>query len=104
MQRRFLRAVIRIDVDVVFGEVARPEGRAALSLAYDPEDYRDIGVVETEFHVGFIEGCSQTVAANLDILESDFNQRRIEIDSGVTSCRKNTAPVRVGTGDGRFHE
>src|SRR5580658_6090125 len=63
-----LGAVVRIDVDVIFGQVARPESGGSFPLAGDPEDDRDVGVIETHLHIGFVERGGEAVAANLHIL------------------------------------
>src|SRR5580658_8593095 len=75
-----LSAVIRIDMDIVFGQIARPERRASLPLAGDPEHDRDIGIVEPHLHIGFIERSGEPAAANLHVLQRDIDLRGIEID------------------------
>src|SRR5579863_3114154 len=101
---RHLSAVIRIDVDIVFGQIAGPERRASLPFAGDPEHDRDIGIVEPHLHIGFIERSGEPVAADLHVLQRDIDLRGIEVDGGVARGGKNASPVGVGTRYGSLHQ
>src|SRR5580658_242363 len=99
-----LSAVIRIDVDVILGQIAGPEGCRSFAFTSNPEDDRDIGVVETNLHIGFVERSSKAVTADLHILQGDIDLGGIEVHAGITGGRENTAPVGIGTGDGGLYE
>src|SRR5579862_7197986 len=99
-----LSPVIRIDMDVILGEITSPEGRRPLPFTGDAEDDRDIRIVEPDLHIGFVERSGEAVAADLYILQRDVDLARVEIDAGITRRRENAAPVGIRTGDGRLDQ
>src|SRR5580693_4161023 len=99
-----LRPVVRINVDVVFSEIASPESGRSLSLAGDPEDDRDVGIVEPHLHAGFVERRGEPIAADLHILQRDIDLAGIEVDPRVARGGKNAAPVGVGACDRGLHK
>src|SRR5688572_21029946 len=89
-----LRMILRVDFDVIVGEVAGIDGSRRLSRA---EVYMDVEFLR--FH-GFAEG-GGIKAGGLTVQEDDDSGEgsgdvvRVELDTGFTCRHHQSAPVRV---------
>src|SRR5690242_14807112 len=94
-----LSPVVGINVDVVFRQIAGPESSSALTLACNAENDGDIRIVEPQLHIGFIKRRGQPVAADLDVLQGDFDRLRVEVNAGIPRGREYSAPVGIRARD-----
>src|SRR5665213_3421347 len=102
--RRISGSIARVNADVVFGEIARPEARTPAAGAANRESDAAFRLVELLLQGGFVEIRSETGAADGDALHVDIRLAWIELDAGISGGRNNTSPIRVRSGDGGFHE
>src|SRR5579883_184877 len=103
-QRRRSRPVTRVNSNVLLGQIAGPEAGAAARTAANREPDQALRAIQLllELVLGKI-GCD-SASANPDSLHIDIHLARVEGHARVASGGKNPAPVRVGAGDGGFHQ
>src|SRR5258708_7218476 len=98
-----LRAIAGIDFDVLFREVAGPEASFPFAAPVDGELDLAFALVQFLRQLRFRKIDGETVAADLNALQADFDAAGVELGTGVTGRGKNPSPVRIGAGDRRLH-
>src|ERR1700733_9457843 len=78
VQRAVLRTIARINLNVLLGEIARPEARAALGFALDREADRAFGVVQFLLQLGLRKIRCQSAPAHRQALQIDVHLRWIQ--------------------------
>src|SRR5215469_14440872 len=66
-----------IDVDIAFGQIARPEARRAFPVAAKGEPDHALGCIQLRFELLFGERRCEAVAADRDALHGDFGFSRV---------------------------
>src|SRR5579864_7605162 len=82
-----LCAIAAIDLDVLFGQVARPETRASSTFALDDEFDQALVTVELFFQLIFREIGGHSALANRDALHVDVDFVWVEGNAGVSRRR-----------------
>src|SRR5258708_1415992 len=102
--RARLRAIAGIDFDVLFREVASPEASFAFAAPVDGESDLAFALVQFPRQLRFRKIDGETVTADQNALQVDFDGAGVEFGTGVSSRGKNPSPVRIGAGDRRLHQ
>ena len=103
-ERSGLRVIIRVQPHVLGREVGRPEAGSRAAFFEDEDDARvAIGGDRFGDRVG-VEIDRAAALVEQKPVEVQRHFRGIESDARVAGGRDDAAPVRIGAGDGRFHE
>ena len=99
-----LSAVIRIDVDVVLGQVARPEGRDPLPFPAMRKTIETSVSSRRSFISASSNGAARPLRQTFTSCRVISTGDGIEVHAGIARGRKNAAPVGIGTGDGGLYQ
>src|SRR5579871_1839463 len=98
--RTALRTIARINLNVLFGQVAGPEARTAGAPRMQDDLDQALGFIELAFQLGFREIGGETGAAHGRPLQINIDFRRIERYAGVARRGDDPAPVGIRPRDG----
>src|SRR3984885_16132138 len=94
-----LGAIASVDVNVLCGEIAGPDTRAALA-GMQRDDDGDIFREHLAMCGAFVEGIFLAAAADFDSGGGNLGALEIEGDTGAAGGCEDPAPVGIGAGDG----
>src|SRR5580658_818508 len=80
MESRALRTIARINLNVLFREVARPEAGSRRTSAMQYKTYQALFIIQFFLELGFREIRGHTALANQHALQMNVNFGRIEGD------------------------
>src|SRR5580693_1159070 len=89
LARTTLRAIARINLNVLLGEIARPETRASLGPAVDRESNGTIGFVEFFLQFALRKVSGQSAPADGYALQIDVHLRGIQRHARITGGRND---------------
>src|SRR5580704_15948692 len=94
MLRTVLRTIARINLNVLLGQIARPESRAAFGTAVEGESNGAVGQVELLLQFRLREIGRKSAAAHGHALQIDIHLRRVQRHARITGGRNDATPVR----------
>src|SRR5438105_175758 len=97
------RVVLRVDADVVVGEVAGPEASVGVPLG-EFEGGCDLGLLHGGDGGGAVEWQRLAGADELDVADPERGVGRIEADASAAGSHHQAAPVRVVAEEGGLHQ
>ena len=98
-----LGAVAGVDVNVFLGEIAGPDRAWPFAGMQDRGD-RHIPGEHFLMNGELVESVFAAAAANGDACDPDIDALTIEFHAGAARGGEDAAPVRIGSGEGGFHQ
>src|SRR5271157_1480024 len=92
-----LGSIAAIDLDVVFGQVAREDASFAFSICAMHDFDANLSFVKLDLQLVFVKRCGKAFFADELPLQVDVNVPRVELYTSVSCGANNTPPIGITT-------